>query len=98
MHEYVLGKINKLPKKVSVYLAKRFHKRRFLEIDKSETIIACRNHVCNRIKTKLAIFIEDIPMMLLTKFWFIWESGFREEDFVEIDQSETRIACDGHVC
>jgi hypothetical protein len=40
MHEYVLGKINKLPKKVSVYLAKRFHKRRFLEIDKSETIIA----------------------------------------------------------
>jgi hypothetical protein len=29
---------------------------------------------------------------------FIWQSGFRGEDFLEIDQSETRIACDGHVC
>jgi hypothetical protein len=31
------------------------------------------------------------------KFQFIWESGFRE-DFLEINQSETRIACGGHVC
>jgi hypothetical protein len=30
--------------------------------------------------------------MLPTKFWFIWPSGFRE-DFLEIDQSETIIAC-----
>jgi hypothetical protein len=36
--------------------------------------------------------------MLPTKFQFIWPSGFREEDFKEIDQSETRIACDSHVC
>jgi hypothetical protein len=28
-----------------------------------------------------------------TKFLFIWPSGFREEYFLEIDQSETRIAC-----
>jgi hypothetical protein len=27
----------------------------------------------------------------------IWESGFRGEDFLEINQSETRIACGGHV-
>ena len=27
--------------------------------------------------------------MLPTKFWFIWPSGFRGEDFLEIDQSET---------
>jgi hypothetical protein len=27
-------------------------------------------------------------------FQFIWQSGFRGEDFfLEIDQSETRIAC-----
>jgi hypothetical protein len=31
-------------------------------------------------------------MMLPTKFRFIWQSGFREEDFLEINQSETRIA------
>jgi hypothetical protein len=36
--------------------------------------------------------------MLPTKFRFIWLSGFRGEDFLEIDQSETRIACGGHVC
>jgi hypothetical protein len=36
--------------------------------------------------------------MLPTKLHFIWPSRFREEDFLEINQSETRIACGGHVC
>jgi hypothetical protein len=31
--------------------------------------------------------------MLSTKFQFIWESGFRGEDFLEINQSEKRMAC-----
>jgi hypothetical protein len=34
--------------------------------------------------------------MLPTKFRFIWLSSFKGEDFLEIDQSETRIACGGH--
>jgi hypothetical protein len=34
--------------------------------------------------------------MLPTKFRFIWQSGFRE-DFLEINQSETKIACGGHI-
>ena len=33
--------------------------------------------------------------MLPTKFWFIWPSGYRGEDFLEINQSETRIVCGG---
>jgi hypothetical protein len=36
--------------------------------------------------------------MLPTMFQFIWQSGFRGKDFLEIDQSEIRIACDGHIC
>jgi hypothetical protein len=36
--------------------------------------------------------------MLPTKFQFIWESSFRGEEFLEINQSETRMACGGHVC
>jgi hypothetical protein len=32
------------------------------------------------------------------KFRFIWQSSFRGEDFLEINQSETRIVCGGHVC
>jgi hypothetical protein len=34
-------------------------------------------------------------MMLPTKFRFIWPSGYRGEDSLEINQSETRIACGG---
>jgi hypothetical protein len=30
--------------------------------------------------------------MLPTKFRIIWPSGFRGEDFLEINQSETRMA------
>ena len=37
-------------------------------------------------------------MILPTKFWYIWPISFRGEDFLEIDQSETRIVCGAHVC
>ena len=46
---------------VSVHMAKQFQRRIFLEIDQSETRIACSGHVCKPIGTKLALFIEDIP-------------------------------------
>ena len=32
-----------------------------------------------------------------TKFRFVWHSGFRGDFFLEINQSETRIVCGGHV-
>jgi hypothetical protein len=38
--------------KVSDYLAKWFQRRRILEIDQSETRVACDGHVCKRIGTK----------------------------------------------
>jgi hypothetical protein len=37
---------------VSVHLAKQFQRRRFLEINQSETRIACGVHVCKWIKAK----------------------------------------------
>jgi hypothetical protein len=37
---------------ISVHLAKQFQRRRFLEIDQSETNIVYGGHVCLRIKTK----------------------------------------------
>ena len=40
------------------YLAKWFKRRRFLEIDQSETRIPCGDHVCKRIRMKWATFIE----------------------------------------
>ena len=33
--------------------------------------------------------------MLPAKFRFIWPSGFRGDDFLEINKSETRMACGG---
>jgi hypothetical protein len=47
----VLRKLNTEPSidashHVSVHLAKQFQGRRFLEIDQSETRIACGGHVC----------------------------------------------------
>jgi hypothetical protein len=36
-------------------------KEKFLEIDQSETRIACGGHVCTWIGTKLALFIENRP-------------------------------------
>jgi hypothetical protein len=35
--------------------------------------------------------------MIPTKFRFIWAIGFRREELKKISQSETIIACDGHV-
>jgi hypothetical protein len=69
----------------------------FLEINQTETRVACGGHVCSRFRSKLALFIEDLPKMLPTKCRFIRPSGFKE-DLLEINQSETRMACGGHVC
>ena len=33
-----------------------------------------------------------------TEFRLIWQSGFRGDHFLEINQSETRIVCGSHVC
>ena len=35
--------------------------------------------------------------MLSSEFQFIWPCGIRGEDFLEINQSETRMAYGGHV-
>jgi hypothetical protein len=51
-----------------------------------------------QIRTKSAIFIDELPRMLPTMFPFICQSGLREEDFLEINQSETIIAFGGHFC
>jgi hypothetical protein len=45
---------------VSVHLAKRFQRRRFLKIGQSETRIACGGHACPWIGTKSANFIENL--------------------------------------
>jgi hypothetical protein len=52
----------------SVIWQSGFREEDLLEINQSETRIAFGGHVCQRIGTKLAIFIEDLSWMLPTKF------------------------------
>jgi hypothetical protein len=46
----------------------------------------------------ISFFIENLPRMPPTEIRFIWPSGFRGDNFLEINQSETRIVCGDHVC
>ena len=87
-----------LPIKFRFIWQSGFREEDFLEINQSETRIDCGGHVCYQIGTKLATLIEDLPRMLPTKFRFIWPIDFRGDNFLEINQSETRMACGGHVC
>jgi hypothetical protein len=43
-------------------------------------------------------WVGIIFVIILHRAVAIWPCGFRGEDFLEIDQSEIRIACGGHVC
>jgi hypothetical protein len=82
---------------VTVHLAKQFQRSRFLKIGQSETRIPLWWPCLLMDRYKCAFFREDLPWMLPIKFQFIRPHSFRGR-FLEIDQSETRIACDGHVC
>ena len=87
---------------VSIHLKKQFQRRRFFRTRPIRNK-NCLWRLClltyDQMRTKLAIFIEDLPYMFPTKFRFFQRCSFRREDFFkDICQSETRIACGGHVC
>ena len=81
---------------VLVHLAKRLQRRIFRNQPIRNKYCLC-GHVCERIGTKWANSIKGLPRILPTMFRSFWPSGFRGDYFLEIDQSETRIACGAHV-
>ena len=66
---------------ISVHLGKRCQRRRFFRNQPIKNKNGLWRPCLLRIWTKWAIFIENLPKMLPTKFWFIWPGGFRGEDF-----------------
>jgi hypothetical protein len=81
---------------VLVHLEKRPQRRFFRNQPIRNKNCLC-GHAWERIGTKWAIVIKGLPRILPTKFPSIWPSGFRGDDFLEIDQSETIIAFSTHV-
>ena len=84
---------------VLVHLAtSSFRGEFFLEIDQSETRIACGGHVYKGYWGEMCNLYRGstIDASYQVSVHFKWPSGFRGEDFLEIYQSETRIACDRH--
>jgi hypothetical protein len=81
MNQNLVGSIHERSSIKTAFGKAVSEKKIFLEINQSETRIASGGHVCQRIGTKLTIFIKNFPRMLPTKFRFIWQSDFRGEDF-----------------
>ena len=66
---------------VSVHWAKRFQRRKFLEIDHSETQIACGGHVFNESGRKEHPLQKTFHRSFLPNVGSFWESDFRGEYF-----------------
>jgi len=79
------------PTKFRLIWLSSFREEDFLEIDQSETRIACGGHVCKWIKTKWALSKEDLTYILPTKFHFIWPIGFRGEDFYKLTNQKQEL-------
>jgi hypothetical protein len=75
-----------------------FQRRRFLEIDQSETRIACGCHVCQWIWDRMSNLYRGPSIDASYQVSVHLAMWFQRRRFLEIDQSETRIACGGHVC
>ena len=84
---------------VSVQLAKQFQGRRSLEINHPETRIDCLWQPClltNRDEMSNLYRGSSIDVSYQVSVHL--ENWFQRRRFLEIDQSEIRIACDGQVC
>ena len=98
MRQLYIGPLIDASCQISVYLAKRFQRRRFFYFSQSGSRIHHSGHVCWRIRKKPGNFIEHLSKMPPVKNQFIWPSGFERKTFFYFSQSETRIAHSGNVC
>ena len=83
---------------VLVHLAKRFQRRRFFR-NRPIRNKNCLWRPCLLTDWyKMSNLYRGPSIKASYQASFIWQNGFRGEDFLEINQSETKIVCGGHVC
>jgi len=82
---------------VSDHLAKRFQRKRFLEIDQSETRIACGGHVYMD-WDEISTLYRGPPINASYQVSVHLAKRFQKRRILKISQSETRVACGGHAC
>jgi hypothetical protein len=75
-----------------------FRREDFLEIDQSETRIACGSHACKWIGTKMSNLYREPSIDASYHVSVHLAKRFQRRRFLEIDQLETRIACGSHIC
>jgi hypothetical protein len=78
---------------------------RFLKIFSSETAGTNgpkrgRKHLWKFLYGNCSFCFDPLTTMAVigNSCFLLVDSGFRREDFLEFNQSETRIVCGGHVC
>ena len=74
-----------------------FQRRRFLEKDQSETIIACGGHVLPD-RDEMSIHSRGPAIDASYQVSLHLAKRFQRRIFSEKDQSKIIIACGGHVC
>jgi hypothetical protein len=72
--------------------------RRFLEIDQSETRIACGGHVFQWNWNEMSTLYRGPPIDSSYQVSDHLAKRFQRRRILRISQLETRIACGGHVC
>ena len=83
---------------VSVHLAKRFQRRRFFLYRPIRNKNCLWRPCLSMDRDKMSIIYREPSIYASYQISVHWESGFRGEDFLEINQSKTRMACGGHIC
>ena len=82
---------------VSVHLAKLLQRRRFLEIDQSETLLPVAAMFVND-RDKMSNPYKEPSIDASYQVSVRLAKQFQKRRFLEIDQLETRIACGSHIC